>query len=47
MYSSMITLEYNHDYFHHCFNEYPVSTEKVTSMEPSGVILGLLLCYYI
>ena len=34
MYSStsMITLECNHDYFHDYFNEYPVSTEKVTSI---------------
>ena len=50
MYSSTstITLECNHDYcyFHDYFNEYPVSTVKVTSME-SGVIHFLLLCQYL
>ena len=46
MYSSTITLECNHDYFHDYFNEYPVSTVKTTSME-SGVILFLLLCQYL
>ena len=46
MYSSTITLECNHDYFHDYFNEYPVSTVKATSIE-SGVILFLLLCQYL
>ena len=53
MYSSTstITLDCNHDYciywyFHDYFNEYPVSTVKVTSME-SGVIHFLLLCQYL
>ena len=48
MYSSTstITLECNRDYFHDYFNEYPVSTVKVTFME-SGVILFLLLCQYL
>ena len=48
MYSSTITLECNHDYwyFHDFFNEYPVSTIKVTSME-SGVIHFMLLCQYL
>ena len=50
MYSSTstITSECNHDYwyFHDYFNEYPVSTVKVTSME-SGVIHFLLLCQYL
>ena len=42
MYSSTMTLECNHDYFHYYFNKYPVSTVKATSME-SCVILFLLL----
>ena len=50
MYSStsMIILECNHDYwyFHDYFNEYPVSTVNVTSME-SGVIHFLLLCQHL
>ena len=41
MYSSTITLECNHDYFH----EYPVSNIKATFMESLGVILVLLLCH--
>ena len=45
MYSSTITLECNHDYFHDYFNEYPVSNIKVTFMESLGVILVLLLCH--
>ena len=44
MYSSTITLECNHDYFHDYFNEYPVSNIKATFMESLGVILVLLLC---
>ena len=39
MYSSMTTLEYNHDYFHDYFNEYPVSNIKATFMESLGVVL--------
>ena len=43
MYSStsMITLEYNHDYFHDYMylNEYPVSNIKATFMESLGAIL--------
>ena len=38
MYSSTITLECNHDYFHDYFNEYPVSNIKATFMESLGVI---------
>ena len=45
MYSSTITLECNHDYFHDYFNEYPVSNIKATFMESLGVILVLLLCH--
>ena len=41
MYSSTITLKYNHDYV----NEYPVSNIKATFMESLGVIL--LLCHYL
>ena len=46
--TSTIILECNHDYwyFHDYFNEYPVSTVNVTSME-SGVIHFLLLCQYL
>ena len=46
MYSSTMTLECNHDYFHDYFNECPVSTVKATSVE-SCVILFLLLCQYL
>ena len=45
MYSSTITLECNHDYFHDYFNEYPVSNIKATFIESLGVILVLLLCH--
>ena len=45
MYSSTITLECNHDYFHDYFNEYPVSNIKATFMESLGVILVMLLCH--
>ena len=47
IYSSTITLECNHDYFHDYFNEYPVSTVKATFMESLGVILFLLMCHYL
>ena len=49
MYSSTstITLECNHDYFHDYFIEYPVSNIKTTFIESLGVILVLLLCYYL
>ena len=47
MYSNTITLECNHDYSHDYFNEYPVSTVNVTSMESLGAILFLLLCHYL
>ena len=49
MYSSMslITLEYNHDYFYDYINEYLVSAVKAASMEYSGVIHLLLLCHYL
>ena len=45
IYSSTITLQCNHDYFHDYFNEYPVSNIKATFMESLGVILVLLLCH--
>ena len=45
VYSSTITLQCNHDYFHDYFNEYPVSNIKATFMESLGVILVLLLCH--
>ena len=45
MYSSTLTLECNHNYFHDYFNEYPVSNIKATFMESLGVILVLLLCH--
>ena len=47
MYSSTITLECNHDYFHDYFIEYPVSHIKTTFMESLGVILVLLLWHYL
>ena len=37
MYSSTITLECNHDFFHDYFNEYPVLTVKATSMDGHGI----------
>ena len=45
IYSSTITLECKHDYFHDYFNEYPVSNIKATFMESLGVILVLLFCH--
>ena len=45
MYSSTITLQCNHDYFHDYFNEYPVTNIKATFMESLCVILVLLLCH--
>ena len=45
IYSSTITLQYKHDYFHDFFNEYPVSNIKATFMESLGVIVVLLLCH--
>ena len=47
MYSSTITLECNHDYFHDYFIEYPVSNIKTTFIESLGVILVLLLWHYL
>ena len=37
------TLECNHDYF----NEYRVSTVKVTFIESPDVIIFMLLCHYL
>ena len=45
IYSSTITLECNHDYFHDNFHEYSVSNIKATFMESLGVILVVLLCH--
>ena len=45
IYSSTITLQCNHDYFHDYFYEYPVSNIKATFVESLGVILVLLLCH--
>ena len=47
IYSSTITLECNHDYFHYYFNEHPISNKNATFMESLGVILFLLLCHYL
>ena len=41
--TSMIILEYNHDYF----NEYPVFNIKATFMESVGVNLCLMMCHYL
>ena len=45
--TSMIILEYNHDYFHDYFNEYPVFNIKATFMESVGVNLCLMMCHYL